>query len=75
MELKVVRGPFMLHETVDMLYKFVNGLFFRSLLNQRVSVQETMSEVASQRTETTFAPNVNITRAQLASILMRYCEG
>lgn len=39
MELEIVRGPFILYEPVDMLYKFVNGLSFRSLLNRRVSMR------------------------------------
>ncbi len=35
MKMEIVRGPFILLETVEMLYKFVNGISFRSILTQR----------------------------------------
>lgn len=41
MKVEIVRGPFILLETVEMLYKFVNGVSFRSILTQRRPTAET----------------------------------
>lgn len=35
MEYEIIRRPFMLLETMEMLFKYVNGISFRSLLSQR----------------------------------------
>lgn len=35
MEYSIIRGPYLLLETVEMLYKFVNNISFRSLLSRR----------------------------------------
>ncbi len=36
----IVRKPYMLYETVEMLYKFVNGISFRSLLTLRMAAED-----------------------------------
>lgn len=41
MRVKLLREPFILLETVEMLYKFVNGISFRSILTQRRPGTET----------------------------------
>ena len=37
MGIEIIRSPYLLYETVELLYKFVNGISFRSLLSMRLA--------------------------------------
>lgn len=64
MGFKIVRGPFILLETVEMLYKFVNGISFRFLLSQRKPADDTgEGSVLMRRIE------------QLQEIMEETCQG
>ena len=42
MEYEIVRAPYLLSETVEMLYKYVNRTSYRSLLSHRLSVEKSV---------------------------------
>lgn len=47
---EIIRGPFMLPETVAMLYKFVNGITFQSVINrQRFFLDSAASAVQARK--------------------------
>lgn len=47
---EIIRGPFMLPETVAMLYKFVNGITFQSVINrQRFFLNSAASAVQARK--------------------------
>lgn len=49
---EIVRGPFLLLETVAMMYKFVNGISFRTVLNrQRFLATSAVTEGMARRLE------------------------
>lgn len=64
MKYEYVRGPYLLLETVEMLFRFVNGLSFQSLLSQRKLVGNSEEGLAMVR-------RLN----QLQEILDETCEG
>lgn len=41
MDYAFIRKPYILFETVEMLYRFVNGISFRSLLSLRLAAEDT----------------------------------
>lgn len=41
MDYAFIRKPYILFETVEMLYRFVNGTSFRSLLSLRLAAEDT----------------------------------
>ena len=41
MGIEIIRSPYLLYETVELLYKFVNGISFRSLLSLRLAADNT----------------------------------
>lgn len=61
MGFEIIRSPYILYETVEMLYKFVNGISFRSMLSLRPDNGE--GERAVRRAE------------QLQQILEETCRG
>lgn len=61
---EVIRTPYMLYETVEMLYKFVNGISFRSLLTLRMATDDPVeTELVIRQLE------------QLQDILEETCKG
>ncbi len=61
---EIVRTPYMLYETIEMLYKFVNGISFRSLLTLRLAAED-----ASENEQTIRQLE------QLQEILEETCKG
>ena len=84
----IVRGPFMLLETEGMLYKFVNGIDTTAEGDLiAFSDGDTVGSYAKDAVgwavsngliggmeDGTIAPKATATRAQVATVLMRYSE-
>lgn len=51
MEYEIIQGPFMLYETVGMLYKYVNRISFQSVLNKRGPLPSGMAEPLKRRAD------------------------
>ena len=64
MQYRIVREYYLLYETIEMLYKFVNGISFRSLLSMQLTVDSTAeAERAVRQAES------------LQAILEETCQG
>lgn len=64
MQFQIVRDHYLLYETIELLYKFVNGISYRSILSMHMAADSSMdSEHALRQAE------------ELQSILEETCQG